>query len=256
MRLLYPFHSRLYMGQGRLLYCGPLQHLETHLYGAAALHVGVYRPFHLRLADGEWRTCRCAVVPPCVRHALDMAGGVHGKLFVERDGPDAAGFYSRFFQGGRGVRFFHDEAVVECFRWVYEADPAREAVARRVDALLAVEGEDSPGLDGRIRRVIEWMAREPDRNYSQAELAALVGLSPSRFLHLFRRETGVPYRRFRVWKRLLASVESLHAGDTLTRAALDVGFADATHFSHCFRDTFGVNPAPVFRKLERFEIGG
>ena len=33
----------------------------------------------------------------------------------------------------------------------------------------------------------------------------------------------------------------------------DSGFADATHFSHAFRDTFGVNPAPVFRKIERFD---
>lgn len=35
--------------------------------------------------------------------------------------------------------------------------------------------------------------------------------------------------------------------------ALDSGFAEATHFSHAFRDTFGVNFAPVFRKIERFE---
>jgi AraC-like DNA-binding protein len=40
----------------------------------------------------------------------------------------------------------------------------------------------------------------------------------------------------------------------MTRAALDAGFADATHFSHSFRDTFGVNPAPVFRKIGRFEV--
>jgi AraC-like DNA-binding protein len=38
----------------------------------------------------------------------------------------------------------------------------------------------------------------------------------------------------------------------MTLAALDSGFADATHFSHAFRDTFGVN-APVFRKIERFD---
>jgi transcriptional regulator GlxA family with amidase domain len=35
--------------------------------------------------------------------------------------------------------------------------------------------------------------------------------------------------------------------------AIECGFADATHYSHAFRDTFGVNPAPVFRKIERFE---
>lgn len=57
---------------------------------------------------------------------------------------------------------------------------------------------------------------------------------------------GVPYRRFRRWKRLMLSFELLHAKDNMTFAAVDSGFADATHFSHAFRDTFGVNPAPVF----------
>ena len=47
--------------------------------------------------------------------------------------------------------------------------------------------------------------------------------------------------------------ELLHQQDNMTLAALDSGFADATHFSHAFRDTFGVNPAPVFRKIERFD---
>jgi hypothetical protein len=38
--------------------------------------------------------------------------------------------------------------------------------------------------------------KEPDRNHSQGELAASLGLSPSRVLHLFSEQIGVPYRRF------------------------------------------------------------
>jgi AraC-like DNA-binding protein len=72
-------------------------------------------------------------------------------------------------------------------------------------------------------------------------------------LHLFTAQTGVPYRRFRMWKRLMLSFELLHGQDNMTFAAMESGFADATHFSHCFRDTFGVNPAPVFLRIERFE---
>jgi hypothetical protein len=34
MRQFHPFHSQLYLGKGRALYCGPLQHLEAHAYGA------------------------------------------------------------------------------------------------------------------------------------------------------------------------------------------------------------------------------
>ena len=53
----------------------------------------------------------------------------------------------------------------------------------------------------------------------------------------------------------MLSFALLHGQDNMTLAALDSGFADATHFSHAFRDTFGVNPAPVFRKIERLELG-
>lgn len=242
------------MAPGRALYCGPLQHLETHVYGTAVLHVGIYRPFRIRLADGEWRFCRCAAIPAGTRHALDLAGGVHGKLFVERDGPDALGFRERFSGSETGVRFFEDAETIECFRWVCEEDPSREAVERRLDRLLRCAARQPLVADTRIRQVIDLMSREPDRNFSQIELAATIDLSPSRFLHLFRQTTGVPYRRFRIWKRLLHSFELLHVRDHLTRAAVDAGFADAAHFSRCFRETFGVNPAPVFRNIERFEV--
>jgi len=87
MRQFHPFHSQLYLGNGRALYCGPLQHLEAHVYGAPVLHVGIYGPFRMMLGDGAWRSHRAVVVPPALRHALDVAGGVHGKLFVEADSP-------------------------------------------------------------------------------------------------------------------------------------------------------------------------
>jgi AraC-like DNA-binding protein len=252
----YPGHSQLYMGPGRVLYCGPLQHLDTHVYGADVLHVGMHGPFRMLLADGEWRSYRCAVVPAGIPHALDLAGGVHGKLFVERHGPSWTFFRSRYPYAEGEVTSFDDAATVESFQWVHEEDPTPAALAGRVDRLL---GSDSQApvvrCDARIQLAVDLICREPERNFSRVELAARVGLSPSRFLHLFRQHTGVPYRRFRNWKRMVAAVQSLHAADNMTRAALDAGFADATHFSHSFRHTFGVSPAPVFRRIERFEVG-
>ena len=256
MRPLHPFHAQLYLGKGRALYCGPLQHLEAHLYGAPVLHVGIYGPFRIKLAGGAWQSRRCVVVPPGVRHALDLAGGIHGKLFVETDCADAPAFRRRFPYRRGDARALTDRDVVDLFRWVYEENPSHAEVETRVDALLAVgEMTESP-LNARIKLAVELIRREPDRNFTQKELAEALGLSPSRVLHLFSAELGVPYRRFRLWKRLLHSFELLHSQDNLTYAALDSGFADATHFSHAFRDTFGVNPAPVFRKIERFELIG
>lgn len=242
------------MGNGRVLYCGPIQYLETHVYGANVLHVGIYSPFRIRLEVGEWHTCRCAVVPAGIKHCLDMAGGIHGKLFVERNGADDLAFRQRFPYDERQIHLFEDLDVIECFRWIHEEDPQRQLVEQSIEQLLNAGDAPDYEQDHRIQHVINMISREPDRNFSQQELALAVGLSPSRFLHLFRQQTGLPYRRFRLWKRMLVAFEHLHASDNLTRAALDAGFADATHFSHSFRDTFGVNPAPVFRYIERFEL--
>ena len=204
-------------------------------------------------ATAQWRSCRTAIVPPGLRHALDVSGGVHGKLFVEIDSPIASAFRRRFPYRRGAVTGLNDPEIVELFRWIFEDDPCQDAVERRLDLLLGSGLDEQDILDPRIQKIVELISNEPDRNYSQGELALALGLSPSRLLHLFTEQIGVPYRRFRMWKRLMLSFALLHGQDNMTLAALDSGFADATHFSHAFRDTFGVNPAPVFRKIERFD---
>lgn len=251
MEKFHPFHSQLYIGKGRALYCGALQHLEAHSYGAPVLHVGIYKPFRMMLADGVWRSYRVALVPPGLRHALDVVGGVHGKLFVDLECLSAPAFCRRFPYRKGAVSSYSDPEIVAFYHWVFEEDPRQPEVEARLDRLFPAE----PGLeiDPRIKMVLELIRKEPDRNYSQKELGEALGLSPSRVLHLFSEQIGVPYRRYRMWRRLWLAAERLHASDNMTIAAVDSGFADATHYSHAFRDTFGVNPAPVFRKIERFE---
>ncbi|NJD06129.1 MAG: helix-turn-helix transcriptional regulator, partial [Methylococcaceae bacterium] len=225
MQLRYPHHAQLYLGPGWALYCGAIQRLETHVYGADVMHVGIYRPFRIRFGHGEWRSVSCAVVPAGTHHALDMAGGIHGKLFVEKNSAIAAGWRHRFGGGAGGTG--HDAEAVGFFREIHEHDPARSEVEQRLESLLGERGQTVSASDPRIVRVTELLAGEPDRNFSQEELARLVGLSPSRFLHLFRQQTGLPYRRFRGWNRMMAAFGRLHAGDSLTRAALEAGFADS-----------------------------
>ena len=251
MDRFHPFHSQLYIGNGRAVYCGPLQHLENHVYGSPVLHVGIYKPFRMKMADGEWRSYRVALVPPGLRHALDIAGGVHGKLFVDVESLSAPAFRRRYPYRKGIVSSFHDPEIVDVFHWVFEENPTQPVVEERFD--LMFPADSNARIDPRILKVLELIRAEPDRNYSQEELSEALGLSPSRVLHLFSEQIGVPYRRYRMWKRLWLSAERLHASDNMTVAALESGFADATHFSHAFRDTFGVNPAPVFRKIERFE---
>lgn len=254
---IFPAYAQMFLWPGKMLYLGCCNSTEARLHGGAALLVGVYRPMRISLADGVWQSCRCAVIPAGVRYKLDLAGGILGKLFIERDSAYSSCFQQRFPTLFPGNAFmFQDLEVLETMQWIYETHAGKETVEQRINQLLGYE-ENQTGLalDQRVMAALELMRQEPEYNYPQEYIAAAVDLSPSRFLHLFREQTGVPYRRFRLWKRLVSAMEIIRSKDSFTYAAHDAGFSDAAHFSRSFRDTFGINPAPVFRGLRRFDGG-
>ena len=75
------------------------------------------------------------------------------------------------------------------------------------------------------------------------ELAAEVGLSEDRFMHVFKAQMGLPVRRYLLWLRLHRAARLMKAGVTLTEAAHGAGFADSAHMSRTFKENFGVPPS-------------
>ena len=53
-------------------------------------------------------------------------------------------------------------------------------------------------------------------------------------------ETGLPFRTYVLWRRLMKAVEIRAAGESLTEAAHQAGFSDSAHFSRTFLRMFGV----------------
>jgi AraC family transcriptional regulator len=80
------------------------------------------------------------------------------------------------------------------------------------------------------------------------ELARRVHLSPFHMCRLFREQTGGTIHAYRTQLRLRAALHRLaEDGRDLTGVALDLGFADHSHFTNAFRRGFGMTPAD-FRK--------
>jgi AraC-like DNA-binding protein len=111
------------------------------------------------------------------------------------------------------------------------------------------------GLSGRPdSRIVEATRRirvAPDQPHQLSELEDRAGLSPSRFQHLFKAETGVPLRRYRIWNRMGAAVRACSEGASLTEAAHAAGFASSAHFSSAFRDMFGMMPKDLLKTLRQ-----
>ena len=78
-------------------------------------------------------------------------------------------------------------------------------------------------------------------------MAKALGCSPYHLSRIFHREAGLPMRRYLDRCRLRTALERLAEGEKdLAGLALDLGYADHSHFSNAFRREFGMSPS-LFR---------
>jgi AraC-like DNA-binding protein len=187
-------------------------------------------------------------------NALAIAGNVehvcrnHGasiSLFVDPETEDGKAV-KRILSGDRVATFpierlegLRDE--FESFRKAEEPEFSRaEGIARPV----------STG-DSRIGSLLDLIPSIPDKKAPVGALAARVGISETRLMHLFKDEMGIPIRRYLLWKRLLDAIFLIKRGQALTMAAVEAGFADYAHFSRTFKGMFGAKVEDIF-KNDRF----
>jgi AraC family transcriptional regulator of arabinose operon len=100
-----------------------------------------------------------------------------------------------------------------------------------------------PGIDPRIRRAQQLIDADPGAPHTVRSLAEGVGLSPSRFAHLFSSQLGrSPMRALRE-ARLRHAARLLESTDLpAERVAAASGFVSPFHFSRAFRERYGTPP--------------
>jgi AraC-like DNA-binding protein len=111
----------------------------------------------------------------------------------------------------------------------------------------------APGTQGRlpdprIQRIIDYAAAHLDEPLSLESASQGVYLSPSRLRHLFVEQTGLAFKTYILWLRLVRAVQAYSEGSNLTEAAHAAGFSDSAHFSRIFRRTFGL-PATTLTRI-------
>jgi AraC-like DNA-binding protein len=129
-----------------------------------------------------------------------------------------------------------------------------EAGDQRVDVGLG--GARRRTTDARIDRVVREIERRPDAFSRLQDAAALACLSPSRFRARFDAELGLPFRRYRLWRRMAAVMREIAAGGNLTEAALSAGFSSSAHLSSAFRQMFGLAPSALLTLGVEIDLSG
>lgn len=230
------------------LFVGPLRYNAAHQHGAPVYLAGLYAPFRIRVRGQDWVRCRTALVPAGLLHELDVGGEPIGVLYLE-PGATGPGALAPLLGGTTesGGALLGTAGEIAPLQALWEARDAARWAGDALADLTAFSGRRRAGaIDPRVLRVVESLTLRPDPDQSAARLARAVGLSDSRLQHLFTREVGVPFRRYRAWARMRRAIEAVVAGANFTGAAHAAGFADQAHFAHDFRRTFG---APASNSL-------
>ncbi len=115
-----------------------------------------------------------------------------------------------------------------------------------VDRLALLQPAPSQHLpiprDRRALVIAQRLQKTPSNDEDLSALAKRAGTSTRTAQRLFRHETGLSFARWRQRLRLLAAVERLGRGGSVTDAALDVGYSSVSAFVSAFGQEFGVTP--------------
>ncbi|TXM70364.1 helix-turn-helix transcriptional regulator [Methylobacterium sp. WL12] len=248
-----PLRPLWHVAGATTFFAGPLRYNAGHQHGAPVFLAGLYGNFRLRVGTQDWTSCRTAMIPAGCVHELDLGGDPLGVLYLE---PDRFGVeaLTPLLHGTREIAGALLGAAGETtpLRDLFEHRDGASAAGPALADLLAFAGRQAePRIDGRIARAIRRLLAEPEATPSAGALAASVGLSASRFQHLFTDAVGVPFRRYRAWLRMRRAIGAVIDGNNFTGAAHAAGFADQAHFAHDFRRTFGAPASLSLRDIRR-----
>lgn len=218
------------------MYLGPSFNLEPHRVSVTTIAVGLEEPFSIEIGDVQ-ESRRSCIIEPNTRHHLRPSGRM---VFVYLDPTIEGDLW----------------AVAES---IEEQDGSSSFDLRKVlaDAGLSLQRGD---IDRRVKLALEEIDLDPAGIASIQMLAQRCGLSASRLQHLFQEEGAIPFRRYRLWRRMSVVAKELAKGRTITSSCLEAGFSTPSHFSTAFLEMFGLQPSrlldanTVFKVIEQSEL--
>lgn len=99
----------------------------------------------------------------------------------------------------------------------------------------------------RLLALCNELVEEPSQLITLTDWAARLNMSEKTLMRLFQRETGLSFRGWRQRARLLASLNALEEGASVTTTSLNCGYDSTSAFIAAFRGLFGFTPGELFK---------
>ena len=222
---------------------GPSFTTAGHRHHCVQLVMAMYGTLLIRgTSHDQWMRCGAALVRPDTAHEVDARDATVLIGFVDSESELGAALSERIEGGISCVSGSH----VARWRMTLGRTPTEARVERWVRTELLHRRRPvriHPGVNVVLKHLREKLGISDD--FSLKTLAAVSGLSPSRFMHVFTESTGVALRPYILWLRLQRACCDLMAGASVTAAAHSAGFSDAAHLTRTFRRMLGMTPTDL-----------
>jgi AraC-like DNA-binding protein len=232
----------------RALYLGPAFRLTAHRNAVAVLAIGLHGPLGVARDATEpglgFVRGRTALIEPNQLHLLQTTEEQLAFFYVDALSRDLKALRSRCRRrvGAVGFDIDNEEELIDL---LVGMERSAEGWRTKSDRLAFALSLHRARTDARIEATVRSLLAAPGEQTDAAGQAIKVGLSSSRFQHLFKDDTGISFRRFRLWARIRAAIASAMRGATLTEAAHSAGFSSSAHLSSAFKAMFGMAPTQL-----------
>ncbi|CAD5257849.1 MULTISPECIES: AraC family transcriptional regulator [unclassified Imperialibacter] len=138
-----------------------------------------------------------------------------------------------------------DSVVGQIKDWFYQEgnDPQKIKELLHAVSSIPLSNCDHIDIDSRVMESFQLIMQSEAEKLSVNDVAPQVCLSVSHFNRLFKKETGLTFRKFVLHSKLIKSIFAMYEQNSLTQAAFIGGFADQPHLTRTFKDNFGIKPS-------------
>lgn len=254
----YSFQNSFFINQDWGVYIGSSDIDQAlHKNFLIGLVIQLLEPIQLMAHQQTYTIDKAVLTHPGLEHAMTCRGP---KVLFKINPISTLGCFFKKLIGEGGIYFLDSEYVQALRALSIEFISGKIPSVRYVEQLTSIMTalacdveQDLSWNDERIKKAVQFLHDHSEEDISAQEIADHCALSESRFLHLFKEETGSTFRKAKQWFRFQKAFPLLYK-QSITETAHQVGFTDSAHFSRAFRENFGYSPSDLV-KNSRFLQG-
>ncbi|MCG7410168.1 helix-turn-helix transcriptional regulator [Paenibacillus sp. ACRRX] len=191
------------------------------------------------------RTTDQVLIDSNVKHITSFADGDMLSFLIHPESRIGQNIRRHYFKSDR-IATAHLSGLVEQIKVIYESMTDLNRLKRVTHTILdrfIIDPSDLQQLDDRVTDMLNCIHSADLAHLQLADVLNSVHLSKSRLTHLFKNEMKISVMRYMTWTRLFRAAQSLvFSNASITATAHQFGFADASHFSRVFKESFGYCP--------------